>query len=124
MERKPLTLAATGVRGVDEYMEETEEDGGGGKQISHASKQFVMSHLLFQIWQEMHKQSVPLNDDNSTFSTILQGVWESLPPALRGLKRRKKLGSSLFKPNSLSYEAVQLGRFLWEPVPTSEGSIV
>ena len=59
--------------------EEEEEEGGGvpvegvgvggGKWIIHTSKQFVMLRLLSQIWQQMRKQSVPLNDDNSTSSS-------------------------------------------------------
>lgn len=61
-------LTPVGVGGVYVHVE-----GRWGKWISHTSKQFVM---FFQIWQEMHKQSVPLNDDNSSSSRILQGVWE------------------------------------------------
>lgn len=64
-------------------MVEEEEEEGGSKLINHTSKQFVMSNLLFQLWQETHKQNVPLNDDNSTSSRILQGMWESLSPSLQ-----------------------------------------
>ena len=53
-------------------MDERVERKGGG--ISHTFKEFVTSHSLLQIWQEIYKQSVPLNDDNSASSIILQGV--------------------------------------------------
>lgn len=65
---------------ADELVGEVGVDGHVGGEWA---KQFVMSHLLFQIWQEMHKQSIPLNDDNSASSRILQGVWEIVSPYLQ-----------------------------------------